>query len=60
MNDPNSKYVLCLVKDESHFTYWQYVFNDNYKYPELKAAVLDILNDKVKPSASFIPGEKNH
>ncbi|MBK7036663.1 MAG: tetratricopeptide repeat protein [Bacteroidetes bacterium] len=60
INDPNSKYVLCLVKDESHFTYWQYVFNDDYKYPELKAAVLDILNDKVKPSASFIPGEKNH
>lgn len=60
MNDSKNKYVLCLVKDESHFTFWQYVFNDNYKYPELKAAVLDILNDKVKPSASFIPGKTNH
>jgi len=60
MNGSKNKYVLCLVKGESHFTYWQYVFNDNYKYPELKTAVLDILNDKVKPSGSFIPGKTNH
>ena len=60
MNGSKNKYVLCLVKGESHFTYWQYVFNDSYKYPELKTAVLDILNDNVKPSASFIPGKTNH
>jgi len=60
INGSKNKYVLCLVKDQSHFTYWQYIFNDNYKYPELKNAVLDILNEKVKPSASFIPGKTNH
>ena len=59
MNGSKNKYVLCMVKGESHFTYWQYVFNDNYKYPELKTAVLDILNAKVKPGASFIPGTNN-
>ena len=60
MNGSKNKYVLCLVKDGSHFTYWQYVFNDDYKYSELKTAVLDILNDKVKPNASYIPGKTNH
>lgn len=60
MNGQNNKYVLCLVKGNNHFTYWQYVFNDNYNYTELKAAVIDILNDKVKPSASFIPGKSTH
>lgn len=60
MNGSKNKYVLCLVKGESHFTYWQYVFNDNYKYPELKTAVLDILNAKVKPGASFIPGNTSN
>lgn len=60
MNDSNKKYVLCLVKNGSHFTYWQYLFNDDYKYPELKAAVLDILNEKVKPSGAFIPGTEKH
>lgn len=59
MNSPKTKYVLCLVKDKSHFTYWQYVFTDDYKYTELKAAVLDILDEKVKPGASFIPGKSN-
>lgn len=59
MNGPKSKYVLCLVKGRSHFTYWQFVFDDNYKYPELKKSVLDILDEKVQPSASFIPGKKN-
>jgi tetratricopeptide (TPR) repeat protein len=58
MNGPKSKYVLCLVRGQSHFTYWQYIFNDEYKYPDLKAAVLDILNEKVKPGSSFIPGNK--
>jgi tetratricopeptide (TPR) repeat protein len=59
MNNSKNKYVLCLVKGEAHFTYWQYLFNDDYKYQELKAAVLDILNEKVKPGASFVPGKAN-
>lgn len=60
MNGPQHKYVLCLVKGTSHSTYYQYVFNDDYKYNELKAAVLDILNEKTKPGASFIPRETDH
>ncbi|MDD2983630.1 MAG: tetratricopeptide repeat protein [Crocinitomicaceae bacterium] len=60
MNGPESKYVLCLVKGQAHFTYWQFVFDDNYKYTDLKKHVLDILNEKVKPGASFIPGVKNN
>ena len=60
MNDSNKKYVLCLARNGSHFTYWQYLFNDDYEYPELKAAVLDILNEKVKPSGAFIPGTEEH
>ena len=59
MNGPKEKYVLCLVKNGSYFTYWQYVFNDDYKYPQLKSAVLDILNQKVLPSAATIPGKKD-
>jgi tetratricopeptide (TPR) repeat protein len=59
MSGANNKYVLCLVKNEVHYTYWQYVFNDDYKYPELKAAVLAILDDKVRPGASFQPAKKD-
>lgn len=58
MNGPASKYVLCLVKGKAHFTYWQFLFNDNYNYADLKNNVLDILNQKVQPSASFIPAKK--
>jgi tetratricopeptide (TPR) repeat protein len=60
MNGSKGKYVLCLVRGNSHFTYWQYVFGDDYKYVELKSAVLDILNGKVQPAASFIPGQSSH
>lgn len=56
----DAKYVLCLVKNKSHFTYWQYVFNENYDYKELKNAVIDILENKVKPGSSFIPGKADH
>jgi tetratricopeptide (TPR) repeat protein len=48
---PNGKYVLCLVRNSSFSTFWNYVFTDDYKYPELKKAVLDILNKAVQPSA---------
>jgi hypothetical protein len=57
-NGPKSKYVLCLAKDGAHYTYWQYVFNDDYQYLELKTAVLDILNGNVEPGSSFIPGKE--
>ena len=58
MSNSKNQYVLCLVKNQKHHTYWQYVFNDDYQYPDLKAAVLNILNEKAKPSASFIPASK--
>ena len=58
MSKSKNKYVLCLVKDQAHHTYWQYVFNDDYQYPALKVAVLNILNENVKPAASFIPAKK--
>lgn len=60
MNDPNRKYVLCWIKNGAHHTYWQYGFNDNYKYPVLKEWVLNILNKKLEPDAMFIPGKKDH
>lgn len=60
MATKDAKYVLCLVKNQSHFTYWQYVFNDDYDYKELKKAVIDILENKVKPGSSFIPGKTDH
>ena len=36
MSKSKNKYVLCLMKDQAHHTYWQYVFNDDYQYPDLK------------------------
>lgn len=59
MTGDSNKYVLCLVKNEVHYTYWQYIFNDDYKYPDLKAAVIAILDDKVRPGASFQPAKKD-
>lgn len=58
MSNSKNQYVLCLIKSQTHHTYWQYVFNDDYQYPDLKAAVLNILNGNAKPSASFIPASK--
>lgn len=37
---PGNKYVLCLVEGNSYQTYWNYIFNDNYSYPVLKAPYL--------------------
>jgi len=54
---PDEMYVLCLVKDNAYHTYWNFIFNDDVKYPALKHAVLDILNDKVKPTAETYPGK---
>ena len=51
---PGNKYVLCLVEGNSYQTYWNYIFNDNYSYPVLKAAVLKILNKEVEPSGKTI------
>lgn len=50
-------YVLCKVEKGAHQTYWGYVFNDDYNYPDLKNAVIKILNNDSKPAATFIPGK---
>ncbi len=52
MAKDDAKYVICLVKDNAHYTYWQYLFNDTYEYKNLKSAVIDILENKVKPGSS--------
>lgn len=52
MAKEDAKYVLCLVKNNTHNTYWHYMFNDTYDYKDLKKAVIDILENKVKPGSS--------
>ena len=60
LDKANKKYVLGLTKDGVHSTFWDYRFNDDLNYPELKEAVLDILNQKVKPRSKFVPlSDKN-
>jgi tetratricopeptide (TPR) repeat protein len=45
------KYLLCMTRGNVHFTF-NIGFNDNFKYDDLKKAVIDILEEKVKPVAS--------
>lgn len=46
----NAKYVLTLVKPKTISHYSQFVFSENYNYKDLKQTVIDILNNKFKPS----------
>jgi tetratricopeptide (TPR) repeat protein len=50
------KYILCMTKGNTHFNFG-IGFNDNFKYDDLKKAVIDILEEKVKPVASSRPGK---
>lgn len=52
---PGNKYVLCLVREGSYSTSWKYIFNDDYKYDELKAAVISILNNDLASQKGTIP-----
>jgi tetratricopeptide (TPR) repeat protein len=45
-----AKYLLCMTKGGEHSTF-NIGFNDNFKYDDLKKAVIDILEGKVKPAA---------
>lgn len=45
------KYLLCMTKDGSHSTF-SIGFNDNFKYEDLKNSVIDILEGKIKPTAT--------
>lgn len=46
-----AKYLLCRTKGDTHSTY-NIGFDDNFKYDDLKKSVIDILEEKVKPSAT--------
>lgn len=49
-----SKYLLCMTKGDTHSTF-NIGFNDNFKYEGLKKSVIDILENKVKPTATSKP-----
>ncbi len=49
-----TKYLLCMTKGSEHSTF-NIGFNDNFKYDDLKKSVIDILEEKVKPSATSKP-----
>lgn len=48
------KYLLCRKKGDTHSTF-NIGFNDNLKYDDLKKSVIDILEEKVKPTATSRP-----
>ena len=50
------KYLLCMTKGDKHSTF-NIGFNDDFKYDDLKASVIKILEEKVKPSATSQPGK---
>jgi tetratricopeptide (TPR) repeat protein len=52
------KYVLCLVQEGSYRTFWNFRFNDDFVWPELKEALLAILHGKVQPQSSTTRGGK--
>jgi tetratricopeptide (TPR) repeat protein len=52
--DSKNKYLLSLEKGNTHYSFWQFMFDDNYKYTELKSAVIEILEGKVEPGSFII------
>lgn len=51
-----SKYLLCMTKGKTHSTF-NVGFNDNFKYEDLKKSVIEILEEKVKATATSRPNE---
>lgn len=51
-----SKYLLCRTKGDTHSTF-NIGFNDNFKYDDLKKNVIDILEEKVNPTAISKPAK---
>lgn len=49
-----AKYLLCRTKGDTHSTF-NIGFNENFKYDDLKKSVIDILEEKVKPTATSRP-----
>lgn len=52
-----AKYLLCMSKGNTHSTF-KIGFNDDFKYDDLKKRVIDILEDRVKPTATTRFGTK--
>lgn len=50
------KYLLCMSKGVEHSTF-NVGFNDDLKYDDLKAAVINVLEGKIQASASSRPGK---
>jgi tetratricopeptide (TPR) repeat protein len=48
------KYILVAVKDSKYSSYWSYKFDEDFDYTPLKAQVLKILNNEIKPEGSTI------
>lgn len=51
------KYLLCMIKGGEHSTF-NIGFNDNLKYDDLKKSVIDLLEEKVKPTVTSKPTKK--
>lgn len=49
-----AKYLLCRTKGDTHSTF-NIGFNEDFKYDDLKKNVIDILEEKVKPTATSRP-----
>ncbi len=47
----NKMYVLGKINGDTHYTYWQYLYDQAFEYPELKNSVLQILNEKAEPTS---------
>ena len=47
----NAKYILCASKGSYHATYG-YTFKEDFKYEDLKNAVIAVLEEKITPAAS--------
>ena len=51
-----SKYLLCRIKGDTHSTY-RVGFGDNFNYDDMKKSVIDVLEEKIKPTASSTLGK---
>lgn len=49
-----TKYLLCRTKGDTHSTF-NIGFNENFKYDDLKKSVIEVLEEKVKPTATSRP-----
>jgi hypothetical protein len=50
------KYLLCMTKGYTHSTF-NIGFKDNFNYEDLKKSVIDILENKVRPTATSQPSK---